>query len=360
MSGKPVLLGLLCGAGAIVFMALPQKVKFSSDGFDIFGRVDVKCGSVFSSNTEVDFDDFSEGQSYRNTVISFGEPNIFEGKTATQVCDKKIKDVRTTGLVAGGIGAVLLIVGLSGRNKAKTPNFLPAGPPPSGGTPPPVARATPMPPSSKVDNPARWAADPFGRYELRHWNGKKWTEHVIRDGKQTVDPPRREAPTAPSTPAPASSTSILSPPVLNAVLAAPPVVAPTLAVVSPFDDLHDDDAHDGRTIQRPVRSSIPILTLSLSTGATIQTRGTVAIGRRPPEADGLQVVAIDDPLLSKCHLRVGIDATGPWAQDTHSTNGVEIKLADGGTRRLTAGVRTPLAAPARLTFGDSWCDLVNE
>ena len=188
MSVKPVLLGLVCGAGAIAYLAIPQKVGFASDGLGLFGRVDVKCGSVFGTNTQVDFDDFAEGQSYRNTVISFGEPDIFEGKTATQVCDKKIKDVRNTGLVAGGVGAVVLFVGLSSRNKTKTPNFLPAGLPPSGGAPPRVPRASPTPPPAKVDNPARWAADPFGRYELRHWNGKKWTHHVATNGITGSDP----------------------------------------------------------------------------------------------------------------------------------------------------------------------------
>ena len=37
--------------------------------------------------------------------------------------------------------------------------------------------------------PAAWYADPSGRYELRYWNGKEWTEHVARSGQQFTDPP---------------------------------------------------------------------------------------------------------------------------------------------------------------------------
>ncbi|MFM9122216.1 MAG: DUF2510 domain-containing protein, partial [Actinomycetota bacterium] len=37
--------------------------------------------------------------------------------------------------------------------------------------------------------PAAWYADPSGRYELRYWNGKEWTEHVARAGQQFTDPP---------------------------------------------------------------------------------------------------------------------------------------------------------------------------
>lgn len=36
--------------------------------------------------------------------------------------------------------------------------------------------------------PAQWAADPRGRYDLRYWDGTRWTEHVSRGGQQYVDP----------------------------------------------------------------------------------------------------------------------------------------------------------------------------
>ncbi len=42
-------------------------------------------------------------------------------------------------------------------------------------------------PSAPV--PAGWYADPSSRFELRYWNGTKWTEHVARSGQQFTDPP---------------------------------------------------------------------------------------------------------------------------------------------------------------------------
>ncbi len=43
--------------------------------------------------------------------------------------------------------------------------------------------------SGSASVPAAWYADPSGRYELRYWNGKEWTEHVARAGQQFTDPP---------------------------------------------------------------------------------------------------------------------------------------------------------------------------
>lgn len=37
--------------------------------------------------------------------------------------------------------------------------------------------------------PADWYPDPSRRFEFRYWNGTDWTEHVARDGRQSVDPP---------------------------------------------------------------------------------------------------------------------------------------------------------------------------
>jgi uncharacterized protein YxjI len=38
--------------------------------------------------------------------------------------------------------------------------------------------------------PANWFPDPFGRHELRYWDGSQWTEHVSSHGRQSVDPPQ--------------------------------------------------------------------------------------------------------------------------------------------------------------------------
>lgn len=34
-----------------------------------------------------------------------------------------------------------------------------------------------------------WYPDPFGRHELRYYDGNQWTEHVSSHGRQSVDPP---------------------------------------------------------------------------------------------------------------------------------------------------------------------------
>jgi uncharacterized protein YxjI len=34
-----------------------------------------------------------------------------------------------------------------------------------------------------------WYPDPFGRHELRYYDGAQWTEHVSSHGRQSIDPP---------------------------------------------------------------------------------------------------------------------------------------------------------------------------
>jgi len=43
--------------------------------------------------------------------------------------------------------------------------------------------------SDTPQTPAAWHPDPFGRHQMRYWDGAKWTEHVSNQGKQSVDPP---------------------------------------------------------------------------------------------------------------------------------------------------------------------------
>lgn len=40
---------------------------------------------------------------------------------------------------------------------------------------------------------ADWYPDPFGRHELRYWDGAAWTEHVSSHGRQSTDPPTGQA-----------------------------------------------------------------------------------------------------------------------------------------------------------------------
>ena len=43
--------------------------------------------------------------------------------------------------------------------------------------------------SPSASAPANWYPDPSGRFELRYWNGDKWTEHVSTGGQQSTDAP---------------------------------------------------------------------------------------------------------------------------------------------------------------------------
>lgn len=52
-----------------------------------------------------------------------------------------------------------------------------------------TASTEPSSAASSAAAPAGWYADPSGRFELRYWNGDKWTEHVSRAGQQSTDPP---------------------------------------------------------------------------------------------------------------------------------------------------------------------------
>ena len=52
-----------------------------------------------------------------------------------------------------------------------------------------VTRFVSTPKPAPVDLPkAGWYADPARRFELRYWAGARWTEHVCRNGVQSVDP----------------------------------------------------------------------------------------------------------------------------------------------------------------------------
>jgi uncharacterized RDD family membrane protein YckC len=51
---------------------------------------------------------------------------------------------------------------------------------------------------------AGWYRDPSGRFELRYWDGRGWSEHVASWGTTYVDPPR-------ATQAPVATAAIASP-----------------------------------------------------------------------------------------------------------------------------------------------------
>ena len=47
--------------------------------------------------------------------------------------------------------------------------------------------SAPMTPVAVPTN-GQWAIDPYGRYQVRYWNGKKWTHHVATNGITGSDP----------------------------------------------------------------------------------------------------------------------------------------------------------------------------
>jgi hypothetical protein len=53
----------------------------------------------------------------------------------------------------------------------------------------PAPAAAPAAAPATAAIPANWYADPAGRFEMRYWDGGKWTEHVSRGGQQFTDPP---------------------------------------------------------------------------------------------------------------------------------------------------------------------------
>lgn len=42
--------------------------------------------------------------------------------------------------------------------------------------------------TSASEGPAQWASDPYGRHQLRYWDGQRWTEHVSDSGTGGSDP----------------------------------------------------------------------------------------------------------------------------------------------------------------------------
>ena len=43
--------------------------------------------------------------------------------------------------------------------------------------------------TNDAGRPAAWYPDPWGRHEMRYFNGSEWTAHVANHGKEATDPP---------------------------------------------------------------------------------------------------------------------------------------------------------------------------
>jgi hypothetical protein len=59
----------------------------------------------------------------------------------------------------------------------------------TGGQPQPFEEPARAPAPLPAGPPPAWVPDPFGRYEVRWWDGTRWTEHVATGGERGVDAP---------------------------------------------------------------------------------------------------------------------------------------------------------------------------
>lgn len=129
----------------------------------------------------------------------------------------------------------------------------------------------------------------------------------------------------------------------------PPATAPSPSPVVP--------EHDGLTQRRPGASVAVTRTYELrfDDGLTVAVDGLMLIGRQPAAGpdEAAKIVPVADPScsVSKTHLAVGVDTSGPWMIDRHSTNGTTVFTADGEVT-LVPGVRTPLSPGEVVHAGD--------
>ena len=180
-------------------------------------------------------------------------------------------------------------------------------------------------------NPARWAADPHGRHELRYWNGTAWTDDVSDRGVVSNETFRAAAPAAPRVEAPwASFDSETTVPRYAPPTTIPPTVAATPSVVLRFDS-----------------------------GLVHQLGGGVVVGRDPTlvaHVPAALLVQYADPTMSvsKTHLVLGPDGLDAWVEDLGSSNGTEVTTSGGHRIAVAPGQRLPVNRGATVHFGDRW------
>jgi hypothetical protein len=199
-------------------------------------------------------------------------------------------------------------------------------------------------------NPARWAADPFGRFEQRYWDGKKWTENVASRGILSVDP---------------AQPVLLPAPQVTSLYPVVPVapVAPVAPVVPVAQQLSPEDLHDGRTITpadlSTIRGGAKKMSLTLDTGEIVALTAPVVIGRDPirlAHVPGGQLLPLDDPdrSVSKTHCVIGQNQLEVWVEDCSSANGTVVVEADGREFGVRPGTRIVTEPGSTVRFGDRW------
>jgi Protein of unknown function (DUF2510) len=126
-------------------------------------------------------------------VAPVSEPAGWASEPDTMAADESLSSTESTWGAGAATGAAA--AGAATEPEAPpTPEPVASEPePPLVHEPEPVAAAAPAAPAAAAASvpttPAGWYPDPSGRYEMRYWDGDKWTEHVSRQGQTYTDPP---------------------------------------------------------------------------------------------------------------------------------------------------------------------------
>ncbi len=203
-----------------------------------------------------------------------------------------------------------------------------------------------------AENPARWAADPLGRHEVRYWDGRGWTEHVADAGVAGTDD-------GSSSPSPLAAPPTIAMPVAPlaatpAAAAMPAAAAPVLPVARP---VVQGEAPGNTVPRRPAVAPPSVAELVFDSGRRVTVTTPLVIGRSPRQRDGLPAAAlfpIEDHSMSvsATHLVVGPHASGVWAEDVGSTNGSVVAHESGETQPLTPMVRVTVPFGSEIRFGE--------
>lgn len=231
MSGMPV----ACVLGSLAFLGVPLALLLPNDGFSVFdigdpwmeagivvwAIVPPMVGLLFALTRRrlaVGLA-FGVALGQGGLVIAMAMGRVGGGSMLFQVFG-----VGREGLFNGSVVAAIVLCGLGlAQGRQSAPVAMPAAVMPA--QPPPVV--------------GQWAADPFGRHQLRFWDGTAWSDAVSTNGVVSSDPPVA----APSPPPP----PVVPPPPMPGI--APPPL-PGGAAPGAWWDQGDDDI----TLRRTPRS----------------------------------------------------------------------------------------------------------
>lgn len=132
----------------------------------------------------------------------------------------------------------------------------------------------------------------------------------------------------------------------------PAGASPALSVPSPIDEAT-------RMVDRGMRGGhqqppVGMWVLHLEGAPPIRIGDGVLLGRNPAAGDDegpVQLVQVADQSVSKTHALIGVDESGAWVVDRHSTNGTRV-VEFAGERVAVPGAREPLTNGSVLRLGE--------